>query len=590
MAIPHAPKLRLAPLWPALAALVVVALTAGLLLPSALSDEVARDLEQTLQVLVPSLPPPRTPATVPDIELQRLAAAAVAGTDFRLTLIAIDGRVLADSERTLDLVAAMENHAGRPEVAAAREQGQGWAVRRSATIGIEFAYAARLVRGPDGVAWIARLSRPVRSLAHFRAHLAELMGISALVAALMALMVSIWLTRSLFRPLSGLIDAARRIADGDYTTPVETPQQEELARLGRALAESARSSRQQIAELAEERDHLDAIVGSLSEGLLVTDHEGRDRLVNPAFRTLFGIAPSAAAGEILDLIREPRLGDLIARVLSGSPSLALTLERSEPITRHVAVLASPLSGGGGCVVLARDVTEAERLHQMRKDFVANVSHELKTPLAAIRGYAETLVDGAVEEPETAARFSRRILEQCRRLGELLDDLLTLSRLEGTEPLRALEPVDLREVAEEALELVVPRAQAKAIRPQLEPGPPVIVRGDADGLVRLFVNLLDNAIKYNLEAGQVRVRISTRGDEAVLEVSDSGIGIVATHLTRIFERFYRVDKGRTREEGGTGLGLAIVKHVAQAHDGRVEVESEPGRGSTFRVLLPLRATA
>jgi two-component system phosphate regulon sensor histidine kinase PhoR len=327
-------------------------------------------------------------------------------------------------------------------------------------------------------------------------------------------------------------------------------------------------------------------VASMAEGVLVTDREGRASLVNPAFRTLFRLPADAPAEALLDLARQPRLDDLIAATLAtGRPGTA-DLELLEPVPRHLALIASRRSGGDGVVVVARDVTEAELLHRMRKDFVANVSHELKTPLAAIRGYAETLAEGgALDDRATAERFSRRILEQCRRLGALLDDLLTLSRLEGAEPLRASETVDLRAIAAEAADLVAGAARERDVTVTLEPGPSPVVAGDPDGLLRLAANLLDNAVKYNRPGGRVTVRVAQRGEEAAIEIADTGIGIPAAHLPRIFERFYRVDGGRGREDGGTGLGLAIVKHVAQAHRGRVEVASEPGAGTTFRVLLP-----
>ena len=267
----------------------------------------------------------------------------------------------------------------------------------------------------------------------------------------------------------------------------------------------------------------------------------------------------------------------------------LHLERMEPLRRTLALAGSTLGTHDGAVIVVRDITESEQLNRMRRDFVANVSHELRTPLAAIQGYAETLLDGALDERETALRFSRRILEQCRRLGDLLADLLTLSRLEGTAPLRAQEPVDLRETIAEAVELLAGGAASKQVKLEVEPGGPAVVAGDADGLLRLAANLIDNAVKYNHPGGRVTVRLTAAAGQVQLEVADTGIGIPAAALPRLFERFYRVDKGRAREEGGTGLGLAIVKHVAQAHGGRVEVESEPGRGSRFRVLLPITAT-
>jgi two-component system, OmpR family, phosphate regulon sensor histidine kinase PhoR len=227
---------------------------------------------------------------------------------------------------------------------------------------------------------------------------------------------------------------------------------------------------------------------------------------------------------------------------------------------------------------------------MRRDFVANVSHELKTPLAAIRGYAETLRDGALDEPPTARRFTERILLHCRRLQALLDDLLILSRLEsvaGIESQAEREPVDLNAVVRRAVDLLAAVAQERRVAVEVveEESLPALP-GDADSIERLVLNLLDNAIKYNQPDGEVRVRLSQADQHAVLEVSDTGIGIPQESLGRIFERFYRVDKGRARDDGGTGLGLAIVKHVAQAHGGQVDVESRAGKGTTFRVRLPL----
>jgi two-component system phosphate regulon sensor histidine kinase PhoR len=585
MALPYSPKLRLAPLWPAAVALAVAAGLARLLLPAPLAEGAAVELEATTRLLESVVPRPAKDVAGPDAELQRRVVELAAGTPYRLTLIARDGTVLADSARTLDQVRAMANHRDRPELVAALERGVGHAVRESDTTGVATAYAARLLTRPDAEPVVFRLGLPLSSLAALRRHLSGALLAAAAVAAAIVLALSWWLTRTLFRPLSALIEAAHRMGEGDYTAPVEAPDEGELSTLGRALERIAAHARRQLAAVEAERDHLRATVASMTEGVLVTDARGQARLVNPSFRTLFGVADDAPAQSLLALARQPRLDDLIAAVLASGQPASAELERPEPAPRSLALLATPLAGGEGLVVVARDVTEAERLSAMRKDFVANVSHELKTPLAAIRGYAETLVDGAVDDGATARRFSERILEQCHRLGDLLDDLLTLSRLEGTEPFRTLEPVDLREIVAEAVELVAAHAAARPVEIAVEPGAAVTVEGDADGLLRLVSNLLENAIKYNRPGGRVTVRLARRGDQAELEVADTGIGIPAAHLARIFERFYRVDKGRAREEGGTGLGLAIVKHVAQAHRGRVEVDSEPGAGSTFRVLLP-----
>jgi two-component system phosphate regulon sensor histidine kinase PhoR len=586
MALPFSPKLRLAPLWPAAVALLLAAGLALLLLPAPLADGAAIELEATARLLEASVPVPGAGVTSPDGELQARIVAFAAGTPYRLTLIGLDGTVLADSARTLEQVRAMADHGARPEVLGALARGVGHAVRESDTTGVETAYAARLVARGGAEPFLFRLGLPLSNLAALRASLSGALLAAAAVAAGVVLVLSWWLTRTLFRPLSGLISVAHRMGEGDYGARVEVPDEGELSTLGRALERIAARARRQIAAVEAERDHLRATVASMSEGVLVTDARGQARLVNPSFRALFGVAADAAAPDLLGLVRQPRLDDLIASALGSGQPVSAELDLPEPAPRALALLATPLAGGEGLVVVARDVTEAERLSAMRKDFVANVSHELKTPLAAIRGYAETLVDGAVDDRATALRFSERILEQCHRLGDLLDDLLTLSRLEGTEPFRALEPVDLREIVAEAVELVAAHAAAKPVELSVEPGPPLEVEGDPDGLLRLTANLLENAIKYNRPGGEVRVRLAGRDGQAELEVADTGIGIPASHLPRIFERFYRVDKGRAREEGGTGLGLAIVKHVAQAHRGRVEVDSELGVGSTFRVLLPV----
>ena len=586
MTLAFSPKLRLAPLWPAAAALLVVAVLLLFQLPGILAAAAARDLADTAEIAARAVPlPAQTPTAVPDPTLQRFVREWVRGTSLRVTVIAVDGLVFADSARSDADVAVMTDHRQRPEVLAALDRGSGRAMRRSATTGIETAYAARLVTTESGLVWIVRVAVPISTAEVVARHITRALLLSALAAAAVVAVLAGWLGRRLFRPLSGLIVAADAIGGGDYERRVPIPDPPELATLGRALDRIAVEARRQLAAVASERNHLRSTVAGMAEGVLMADRDGRVLLVNPAFRSLLGIAADAPAAEALALAREPRLADLVERTLSqgvvGSELIALP----EPRRRIVALAARPLVDAQGVVVVARDVTESEQLHQMRKDFVANVSHELRTPLSAIHGYAETLVDGAVAEPETAMRFSQRILDQCRRLGELLDDLLTLSRLEGSEPFHALEPVDLRETAAEAIELLAGHAAAKAIAVELEPGTPCTVRGDADGLLRLVSNLVDNAIKYNRPGGSVHVRVLEREGSIALEIADTGIGIPAAALPRIFERFYRVDKGRAREEGGTGLGLAIVKHVAQAHSGRVEVDSDPGRGTTFQVLLP-----
>jgi two-component system phosphate regulon sensor histidine kinase PhoR len=325
----------------------------------------------------------------------------------------------------------------------------------------------------------------------------------------------------------------------------------------------------------------------MSEGVLVVDRDGRAQMINPAFYRLFDLAGDFTGRPALEIIRHPGFARLIEDTLRQRQPQSAQIVLTSPERRTLLLASAVLSGGErGAVVAARDTTELTRVADMRRDFVANVSHELKTPLAAIRGYAETLRDGALDEPPTAKRFTDRILSQCRRLQELLDDLLILSRLEGVDAALEREPVSLDAVARHAVELLGPTAREKGVAIELKEEPVPQIQGDSGGLERLLLNLLDNAIKYNRPDGRITVRVGRCGGDALLEVSDTGIGIPPESIPRIFERFYRVDKGRAREEGGTGLGLAIVKHIAQAHGGQVDVESRIGRGSTFRVRLPL----
>ena len=575
-------KLRLAPLWPALVALGIATALLWGLLPGVLADGAARQLIETARLLAPILAERRTP-TDPDLERQMQSLAS--GSQLRITILRTDGRVLADTHRSPELVPEMENHLSRPEVQQALARGEGHAVRRSATTGLDYAYAALLVRHGDDPPWLLRLAQPVEQLAALYRHLRAITTAAALLALVVLVATAWWLDRTLFRPLAGLIAGAGVLATGDLQHELEVPAAPELHVLASALNRLGGQVERQIAALAAERDHLRAILASMAEGVLVVDRRRRARLANPSFVRQFRIAGEVEGRTPLDLARQPALADLVERTLAQGAGERLQLEPLAAEGRALALQSAVLPDGDGVIVVASDVTELERANRTRRDFVANVSHELKTPLAAIRGYAETLADGAVEEPATARRFLDRILEQCQRLEALLADLLTLSRLEQPEALAETETVDLVELARHAIELVAQGAQERQVEVQLVAAGAAATLGDTQALERLLVNLLDNGVKYNRPGGHVRVGVESVADGAVLTVADDGIGIPREALPRIFERFFRVDKGRSRDEGGTGLGLAIVKHVAQAHGGRVEVESELGRGSTFRVRLP-----
>jgi two-component system phosphate regulon sensor histidine kinase PhoR len=420
-------------------------------------------------------------------------------------------------------------------------------------------------------------------LASPRSRLAVALPLAALAAGIAVLFTSLWLDRRLFKPLARLIAGAQGLAVG-RAARVAVPEEDELAALAVALNRLAAAAEEQFQAVSKERDSLQEILAGMSEGVLVVGPDGRALMINPAFNRLFDLAGDFTGRPVLEIVRHPGLVRLVEDTLRLSAPQSAQIELTSPERRTLLLASAALSRGA--VVAARDTTELTRVADMRRDFVANVSHELKTPLAAIRGYAETLRDGALDEPATARRFTERILNQCQRLQALLDDLLTLSRLEGVASSLELEAVDLHALVRRAVELLTDAAREKGVQIEIAESPLPPLLGDAEGMERLVVNLLENAVKYNRPEGKVLLRLARSDGEAVLEVSDTGIGIPPESIPRIFERFYRVDKGRSREEGGTGLGLAIVKHVAQAHRGNVEVESRLGRGSTFRVRLPL----
>ena len=395
-----------------------------------------------------------------------------------------------------------------------------------------------------------------------------------------------WVTRRHRRDLSVLARGIDHFAAGDFGHRVDERAADPIfVRIARSLNLMASRAHEQISEVEAERTYVEAVVDSMAEGVLVTDDRGRARITNPAFQRLFGYAGGAEGRTPLELTHQPRFARLVSTTLDTGEMQVEELDLDTTPPRALVLAGSPLRDGSGAVVVIRDVTDLVRLNRMRRDFVANVSHELKTPLTAIRGFAETLRDGAMEDLGTAGRFVDRILGQSVRLQALLDDLLTLSRLESAEATAEREQVDLAELLSTILEQVRALADRKGIRVESALDPGCVIGGEPESLERMVRNLLENAIRYNRHGGRVGVRLESRDDGILLEIEDTGVGIPSADLSRVFERFYRVDQARSREEGGTGLGLAIVKHAAQLHGGTVDVRSALGQGSTFRVRLP-----
>lgn len=525
--------------------------------------------------------------------VQRLGRAS--GT--RITVIAGDrpgaarGEVLADSDT--DPI-EMENHSRRPEILAALEGDPGQAVRYSDTLRQDMMYVAMPAEEDGRVTTVIRTAVALTSVNQALATLYGSIAVSAVVVAVMAALIGLFVSRRISGQMREIKVGAERLAAGDFTHKLFVPRVEEFASVAESINQMADELDDKLRRLTHERNEREAVLASMVEGVLAVDTDERVIAVNAAAARLLDTDPAAAEGRaIQEVVRNPDLQHVVAQTLGGHrPVEADIVMRVGAEERNLQANGTLLHGDDngsdvGAVVVLNDVTRLKRLEAVRRDFVANVSHELKTPVTSIKGFAETLEDGALDDPAAARRFVRIIAGQADRLNSIIEDLLALSTLEqsGDGPLLALEEADLCDVVAVALEVCGPKAEAKSIGLREVCPERLVARVSPPLLEQAVVNLVDNATKYSAEGSTVVVTLEERGDEVVVSVTDEGQGVAREHLPRLFERFYRVDKARSRDLGGTGLGLAIVKHVAQIHGGRVSVDSVVGRGSTFRIHLP-----
>jgi two-component system phosphate regulon sensor histidine kinase PhoR len=419
-------------------------------------------------------------------------------------------------------------------------------------------------------------------------------------AFLIAVGLSIWLARSLTKPLSDMATAAQQLAAGNLSVHVETAAHDEVGLLAHTLNHMTQELRSKIEELSEDRSQLLAMLTSMVEGVMVLDSKGRILQVNPAWERMFGVTRAEARGrQSSEVFAHHNLNLLIATVLASraGQEAEILLTNGRCLNVEASVAGGEQDNEACAVLVFHDITELRRLEHIRKDFVANVSHELRTPLTSIKGYVEALLDGGKDDPQTSVRFLDIILKQSDRLNLILEDLLQLSKIESGQVQFKQEPLHIGSVVDRTIAMIKPLADKKQhkLRAAVDADLPLI-NGDQERLVQVLANLLDNAIKYTPEGGQITVaarRIPVRahrtGDgprEGVeLTVTDTGIGIPEKDRPRVFERFYRVDKARSRELGGTGLGLAIVKHIVEGHGGQIRVEGNVPTGSRFVVRLP-----
>jgi two-component system phosphate regulon sensor histidine kinase PhoR len=506
--------------------------------------------------------------------LQQIAQEEARISQTRATIIAHDGTVLADSEADPK---TMENHAGRPEVASALKGMNGSATRVSKTVGVEFLYLA--VPSGDKV---ARLAYPLATL---RSHFADIH--SALlratgVALLFALVLAAVVAQLIASRLRRIVGFAEQVAAGDLSARIAESSGDEIAQVGMALDRTARRLEENFAAIRESRSELEALLNSMTDGVIAVSPEMKVRWANQAITSIVR-QPVRMGAPVTELVRHPDFLTTLRSALKTKKRES-TIANSLSGRGSFSITAEPLPDGGVVSVL-HDISEIERVEKTRRDFIANVSHELRTPLTSIRGYAETLLESGELVNGNTRDFLQVIRRNAERMGRLTEDLLVLARVESGEEKLDLRPHSARILVAEAATSMQESVKAAGMELDLAPVPDSSVIADSYAVHQVFANLVSNALRYAQSGKKIVIGANEQATTVEFFVKDFGPGIASEHLPRIFERFYRIDKARSRETGGTGLGLAIVKHIVLNHGGRVHVDSTVGHGCTFFFALP-----
>ena len=525
-----------------------------------------------------------------DTELQTRLRLLDTTLQTRFTVMRADGTVVADSRED---PARMDNHAERPEIVAARAESTGTATRGSSTLGQRMMYLALPVRVAGRVLGYVRTAVPLTSMNASLQRLRLTVLLGAGVAAGLGLCGGFVFVRRVMQPLSLITTAATSIARESQEQSLALQPGDEIHTLAEAVTRVGERLRERMETLSRERNQLFAVLGSMVEGVIAVDRDERVVHMNHAAGAILRVTSETSIGRHLwEITRLRAITDVLSDTIRGTEEVVREARVVEPVQEQIIQLhAAPLRNSrgelAGAVVVLHDVTELRRLENVRREFVANVSHELKTPVTAIKGFVETLRDGAIDDRPQAERFLDIVARHSERLQAIIEDLLSLSRLEQEEETAELARMETActDVLQAAVQDCAVKAEARHIAVSVTCDASLRARINAPLIEQAIANLLDNAINYSKAGSTVWIEAAQDGSDITIQVRDQGVGIPQQHLPRLFERFYRVDKARSREHGGTGLGLAIVKHIALAHSGRVSVTSAVGKGSTFTLHLP-----
>jgi two-component system phosphate regulon sensor histidine kinase PhoR len=529
-------------------------------------------------------------------------------TGARVTIIDSSGRVLGDSDEPS---AAMENHLNRPEIKDADLSDIGFATRYSRTLQKNLFYLAIAFESAADRRFL-RLSLPLEDIEKALNNIRLKIITATFAVSLLAIFLGLIQARRITRSVEEITAFSKEAASGHFKRRLFLKDKGELGDLGKNISEMAHELHEKLKLSEEEKQKIEAILRNMSDGLILSDTKGAILLSNEAVSRLFSITSDIEGKTIMEVLRKAELMDMIDHVARSREKLSREIEVTHPRDLHLMVTATPFyahrkdSELTGIVLTFHDITRLKRLEEMRKDFVANVSHEIKTPITAIKGFTETLLDGALDDRENAYKFLETIKNNSERLNSLVTDLLTLSRIELGDIMIQQDVVNPEEVIDTVFTILAEKAQSKRLYLRKDIAPEIReLRSDRDRLIQILLNLVDNGIKFT-EKGGVTIRVSSEkssvksaeetGDPAlasgpqppaavILSVEDTGVGIPGKHISRLGERFYRVDRARSRELGGTGLGLAIVKHLVKAHGWEMEIESTEGQGTTVRIICP-----
>jgi two-component system phosphate regulon sensor histidine kinase PhoR len=530
-------------------------------------------------------------ASLPDFSTQggksnldALAKKLGSQIDARITIIDLDGTVLGDSHED---PAAMENHSARPEVRDALAMGIGESTRYSTTLGKQMMYVAVPITGEDGILGIARIALPLTQVESAVNSIIIIIIAAIAITAVLVILAAWFVTRMTTRPIRELTRAAQKIASGEFGHRLSVGTRDESGQLAHAFNEMSEKLREMLATVSEDKARLTGILDNMADGVLLTNAEANIVLTNTAARNLLNIEADNTEGRpLIEVVREFEFNELLSTCLETGREQIAQFESSLS-NRFLRVIAIPFSNDrpGGALLLIQDLTEVRSLQTMRREMVGNISHEFRTPLAAIKAMVETLRDVAVDDREAARDFLSRIEVEVDRMTQLVAELTELSRIETGKAELELEPMDISGLVEEAVAQLRPQAERQklALETSLASGLPSVTV-DKERVRQVMVNLIHNAIKFNRPGGNIRITTKSSGEAVSIEVTDTGIGIAREDLPHIFERFYKGDKSRAGQ--GSGIGLAIAKHVVESHCGNIQVESEEGKGTTFTINLPL----